>query len=267
MITSAMRRKKSIQIHVPQPCQQPWSEMRAEGNGRFCDHCQQTVIDYTAMGDSELARELARPGTSTCGRFRRSQLNRPIVLPADRAGYPWPRLAAGAALLILALPHALLAQSVPNRLAEVTVLAGGPNLSGGMKQPTRKSSKHLLSGTVINAETGEPIQWAAVGFDSITDWARTDSLGRFSLMLPLELLPDSFDLKFRIPHMMEEKRLALQQASLPSELTFAVMVEEEIITGAKARVKLEDIGPSVDVIKRPEQVDSIFPLRRKKKTN
>ncbi len=108
-----MSKPKSIQIIIPHPCSQNWDDMTPQQQGRFCDHCRKTVIDFTTWSDTALYNFFSKNNDHVCGRFLSSQVNRPINIPYQ----PQSRLyritiALGLTLLLGQAPH-LLAQSRP----------------------------------------------------------------------------------------------------------------------------------------------------------
>lgn len=60
-------------ITIPQPCQQSWHQMEANNNGRYCDHCCKTVVDFSIMSNNDIIAHLAT-NTNVCGRFEKRQL-------------------------------------------------------------------------------------------------------------------------------------------------------------------------------------------------
>lgn len=58
--------------------------MTPNNKGRFCDNCSKTVIDFSAMSDTEIKNYLiAKKGEGVCGHFRTSQLqNITITIPS-----------------------------------------------------------------------------------------------------------------------------------------------------------------------------------------
>ena len=63
----------NTKISIPQPCNQEWSKMSASKNGKYCDECKLTVVDFTKMSDEEIQSYLI--GKSyVCGRFNCSQI-------------------------------------------------------------------------------------------------------------------------------------------------------------------------------------------------
>lgn len=74
---------QSIQLSIPEPCQQNWGNMQPNNEGRFCNFCAKTVVDFTDMSDEELLAYFAKPATgSICGRVNNIQLERVLQAPA-----------------------------------------------------------------------------------------------------------------------------------------------------------------------------------------
>lgn len=77
-----MRKSKSIQISIPQPCHEDWSKMTPAEQGKFCNACQKCVVDFTGFTDQQLYNYmLAHKEQKICGRLNNTQLNRPINIP------------------------------------------------------------------------------------------------------------------------------------------------------------------------------------------
>ncbi|MVN20574.1 energy transducer TonB [Mucilaginibacter arboris] len=55
-------------------CNRSWEEMIVVKDGRFCNNCQKTVIDFTNKTPDEIAAYLMSSTTKVCGRFQQSQL-------------------------------------------------------------------------------------------------------------------------------------------------------------------------------------------------
>lgn len=107
---------KSINIAIPSPCHEPWDGMTpdAKANGRFCDSCQKTVIDFSSWNDTQLFAFFAN-GTQKhiCGRFLTTQVNRPINIPHQPHSQLYRMTVALGLTLIFAQAPQLLAQTAP----------------------------------------------------------------------------------------------------------------------------------------------------------
>lgn len=67
--------KKTVQIKIPNPCKANWDKMSPTINGRHCDDCNKTVVDFTKMTNDEIILYLSKPTSeNTCGHFLKGQL-------------------------------------------------------------------------------------------------------------------------------------------------------------------------------------------------
>jgi len=63
-------------ISIPKPCHENWDAMHPREQGRHCDACDKTVIDFTGKSEKEIGEYFAEhTGTRICGHFRISQLH------------------------------------------------------------------------------------------------------------------------------------------------------------------------------------------------
>jgi hypothetical protein len=60
-------------ISIPEPCRQSWQQMSENTEGRHCNHCCKTVVDFTKMSDGEIIKYLSAK-TNVCGRNEQYQL-------------------------------------------------------------------------------------------------------------------------------------------------------------------------------------------------
>jgi hypothetical protein len=70
-------------LSISNPCPVNWDGMTPNESGRFCDQCQLTVVDFTAMSDKEIKNYFhCNYGKKTCGRFKTKQLGNSTQKPA-----------------------------------------------------------------------------------------------------------------------------------------------------------------------------------------
>ena len=64
------------QINVPKPCSQNWNSMIPNKEGRFCNSCSKTVIDFTKMDIPEIKNYLIENSgkEGVCGHFKFDQV-------------------------------------------------------------------------------------------------------------------------------------------------------------------------------------------------
>ena len=68
-------------ISIPEPCHKDWNSMTPDANGKFCNSCSKSVIDFTNKTDTEIhAMMMDRKDEKVCGHFKKTQVNRPLSL-------------------------------------------------------------------------------------------------------------------------------------------------------------------------------------------
>jgi len=67
---------KKMRISIENPCHEDWQKMTPESQGRFCQACEKTVVDFSKMSDAEILYYFSQPrNEKVCGRFRSEQLS------------------------------------------------------------------------------------------------------------------------------------------------------------------------------------------------
>jgi hypothetical protein len=69
-------------ISIPIPCHEDWNKMTAKDQGKHCDVCSKTVVDFTSWMPQQILLHFEN-NTNVCGRFRVEQLNEPIPTKED----------------------------------------------------------------------------------------------------------------------------------------------------------------------------------------
>ncbi len=71
---------------IPEPCSENWSTMKKESNGRFCNSCVKSVIDFTGMETSEIVSYLKKnQGKNICGRFNPAHVQPTVKIVIPRS--------------------------------------------------------------------------------------------------------------------------------------------------------------------------------------
>ncbi len=180
-----MKNPSYIQINIPQPCHEDWTQMTSQQQGRFCDSCQKCVVDFTNYTDTELHRFLQEhQGEKVCGRFKNTQLNRAINIPPQPHStiYKWI-VAAGLALVISALPNSPIYSKVPYKCEAPF-------------EPQGRNGK--ISGIVTNIE-GDSLNKAVITVSDATGIISqtTSDNGKFTVE---ELSPGQYVVEIQLKH-------------------------------------------------------------------
>jgi len=156
--------------------------MTPTSTGRHCAACQQTVVDFTHQTDAEILAYFKQAGAAVpCGRFRASQLARPLQPAVPTSPAPRWRgwLAAALAMWSLraeATGAPLAAPGPPS--------AQHPRRKAAPAPPTRQVAGRLVRGVVRAADGLAPLAQAKVRLKGTHRTATTDANGYFRLWVP-----------------------------------------------------------------------------------
>lgn len=77
-----------LPVIIPEPCQEQWDKMQARSNGRHCNACQKTVVDFTGWQAKDILAYL-KSNQQTCGRFTTDQLHVQEPKAAVASDFSW----------------------------------------------------------------------------------------------------------------------------------------------------------------------------------
>lgn len=169
--------QRSYILSIPTPCHESWDEMTSTEQGRFCQSCQKTVTDFSAMSDQEIIALLNTSRGDLCGNFRKSQLNREISIPASKRQRPLISIAAMLAALTISIPS-LQARSKAEKIQTI------PVPSDTTIVPPKESDKLSLITGIVTDHTGEILIGVSIRLDTSAIRTDTDTSGRFRLQIP-----------------------------------------------------------------------------------
>jgi len=69
-----------FKLSIPKPCFEGWENMLPNEQGRYCNSCAKTVVDFSVMSDEAVQQYfIAHYDQKICGRFKNTQLQRIII--------------------------------------------------------------------------------------------------------------------------------------------------------------------------------------------
>lgn len=168
---------KTLKISIPHPCSQSWNEMSSTEKGRFCQHCQKTVTDYSAMNDKQLIAAKHSNGGNTCGRYAPGQLNRELINEPRRSIFPAAVLAS---LLAAINPTGTKAAASP---IQVNIASYSTKKDHITPQDT---TGRMITGQVLEKENNRPLIGTTIKIKGTDIKTVTDMEGNFQLFSPTE---------------------------------------------------------------------------------
>jgi hypothetical protein len=230
------KKATSIKIQIPEPCTQDFSKMHPLPGGRYCDHCERTVVDFRGMTDREIVRIYQQRQGRVCGIFKDNQLDRALPLPqVPKEGKPWAAIAALSSALLFGTPAS--GQSTSER--PVIQLA-----ENNAKEKATDEGKVTIEGWVMD-EKGEPIPFANILLADMNGTI-TDLDGYFNIEIPLKLIGTEIKVS-----MMgyEAKSITIGQDitnnhPMQIELKTGLALPEVVVTAAQVELREVTMGLS-----------------------
>ncbi len=183
-----------MQLQIPQPCSKDWDLMIPQGDGRFCNSCQHTVVDFSNMTDNELLSYLQKNPFTHCVHVRNNQLNRTLTWSKQvRQKFLLVKAKMAAMLLFLLSPNAIFSKVSSSHTIQT---------EQALQTETDTSLAIMLSGLILNQEE-IPFSGVKVLFDDVLV-ATTNSDGKFSF------IPDTSVAQHRIQFKAKEGRFVTE---------------------------------------------------------
>lgn len=205
--------------------------MAPQFQGRFCQNCAKTVVDFTTMSDAEVVAWLLKQGGHTCGRFREDQLGKELVMvTAGRQRWTWQAVTLGLAAWLSAKTVDAKDNEFPP-ITEQQSQTTSPEQTFSSNITPAPDSLLAVRGRVIDGQIKEGIPGATVLVKGTNIATPTDVNGNFSLSIPKELLAKDQIVEFSfIGYMTSEKKLSELTASPLTTIALAPDLKGEFVT-------------------------------------
>lgn len=165
-------------IVISEPCTQNWNTMSVEKQGRFCEHCSKTVIDFTGLTDPQIVALLEQNSGTACGRFDSHQLNRALIAPSK----PSKRNKLHeifAALLLMLTVNEVSADTAPT--TAYSFVKPDSNVIKAVPDNADTTTVTTLTGRVINSKNNLPVANAVIENQSRQTTITAGKAGRFQI--------------------------------------------------------------------------------------
>ena len=230
VISNSMK-QQHYSLKINKPCGQNWSTMTQSNLGKFCSHCSKTVIDFTSLNNAELLQHInqAQP---LCVRLTNQQLNSVLTTTKPASGARFHKLLTG--LLLIGSTKNAYTSANPTVQTEIsssiesTVLA--IDQFENIENSRTDSLKNVIQGKALDANTNEPIAFAAVFIKGTKLGVSTDFDGNFKLIIPDSLVTENFILVLSLVG-YQKKELLINKSELPISKNILILEAENSLMG------------------------------------
>jgi len=215
-----------FKISINNPCAEKWDKMFADGHGRFCNSCQQSVTDFTRFSDDDLKVWFIENRGKTCGKFNAEQLNRLISIKSKYSISNFkPSLVAASFIAFLSFPKFSSAQTQK----PATVQTDNFQRIKDKVNAVVPDSNIIIKGMVLDKDDKLPLTGVSLKFGNALKYATTNDKGEFEIKLPKDMAEDKFDITVTY---IGYKTLTTQVDMLKAkEINLELCVSEELLGG------------------------------------
>jgi hypothetical protein len=172
-------------INIPTPCHEDWQQMTSVAQGRHCQSCCKTVIDFTAMSNADIIAYLSTH-KKVCGHITGTKLaaiNHELEV-RNRKRFTWKGFIAAASLSVLFPTLKAEAQSKPG--TEQAPVTPDSFASGNIAQADTVGYV-IIKGVVTAKDDGLPVPAATIKVKDkgINVSTHTERDGSFTLRVPI----------------------------------------------------------------------------------
>ena len=218
-------------LSIDKPCEKEWTAMSQSDDGRFCNHCSKSVVDFTQLTDIQVIKILEQNSGKLCGRLTQEQLNRTIQIYQPKNTSRLYKILAG--IFLFGISKNSLALNLKNfdkaTFSVINNKLTNTHLSKNNSDLAKDSLKNVVHGLVIDSETNMPLAFASVFIKDKKILTSTDMYGKFTLVIPDSLLTRKMYLDIRFIG-YEPITVLINKKDLPiSNHTFLVKVQRELL--------------------------------------
>ncbi|MBC6109886.1 carboxypeptidase-like regulatory domain-containing protein [Pedobacter fastidiosus] len=217
-----------FKISINNPCNQQWDNMQKNQDGRFCNSCQKSVIDFTEFSDEDLRNWFTKANENVCGKLNANQLDRLIITETKFSIHRFrPSLIAASLFAFLSFP----------KLSNANIKIIYPTFQSDkrsnqidlIESDTLIDSIVTIKGRVIDKDNKQPIFLLSVVIKGAKKSVVTDNNGNFEIKLNKNKFPDKVTLDFRyIGYESKEIKVNLKNQN---ELFIEMKVSEAMLGG------------------------------------
>lgn len=254
---------KSFKIN--KSCSENWTEMQSENEGRFCNVCAKTVLDFTELESKEILNKINESKGNVCGRLTKSQLKKTYLDIKNQKHFKLPYSNAAAGLFLAATVVSTQSCDIKKTKDKTEIIITQNNSRTGnnigSKETKRsKEKKTIAFSGKINRRDKSAIENVKITLITLgklyVTYSKSD--GTFSMKVPLEIIDDANVLRFEyddIKRLVKEKQpfgdyfenedRVYSQLDLKSKLNIIAKREQMIMGLVLYRANEEENEPIV----------------------
>jgi hypothetical protein len=160
-----MPKRKILQLSIPQPCTEDWGGMTPNEQGRHCNNCNKTVVDFSVFTDKQLVDFFSKIAGNVCGRINNYQVERQLVY-AEPSRYQFLQKLIFGTIFTAGIVGSANANYNPNSKTIIEhhglVSNEEQNIESGKNKLKGIDSTYYIMVTVVDSAKKQPFPFATV---------------------------------------------------------------------------------------------------------
>ena len=210
-------------LKLDKACNEHWDKMAPNKDGRFCELCAKTVIDFTHLSPEDMHRKIKASNGTICAKLTKTQLATPILDGEKLKDYklPYSKVAAGV-MLVAALQSVQSCKENPESPQTEYVASDRSNRPDQLRQKTEprtvKKETTTFKGQIFSKDS-LPLENAKVSYVTINKLytTTTDQRGQFELEIPNDIVAQYNVIRLTFDDVIYPKREPNGNNSFPFE--------------------------------------------------
>ena len=190
-------------LKIDKACQEVWDSMLTDNDGRFCELCEKSVIDFTGLSQKETFKILKKSKGGICGRITHSQIKTPFLDITEPTKYRLPHSKAVASIMLLASLSSI--QSCDSKDSKVKYDSSMHKKPSNSSVAIRNNSPEIVTKKETIKFSGKVTTLEGLVLDNVritlvtigklyTTYSKID--GSFSIEIPKDVINDNNVVRF-----------------------------------------------------------------------
>lgn len=228
-IKIVLNMKRDYILSIENPCEKIlWANMEKSSSGKFCDLCSKNVVDFSILSDTEIIKIIENPSRDICAKMSTLQTNRLLTNPSERKNFHLSKTIT--TLLVVGSVKGTFASEQNLTIQDQIVVNSSLNpIEKFREKAATDSLKKTISGSIINENTNETLDYEYVFIEGTNISAVTDTLGNFTLNLPYDFTADEIVLVLKATGWESDTRTIVYRKDLP--VTNLIIKKESPMVG------------------------------------
>lgn len=228
-IKIVLNMKRDYIVSIENPCEKiVWANMQQSASGKFCDLCSKNVVDFSVLSDAEIIKIIENPSRDICAKMSTLQTNRLLSNPSKIKNFHLSKTIT-TLLVVGSVKGTFASEQNLTKQDQIVVNSSFNSIQKFPEKVATDSLKKTMSGSIINENTDETLDYEYIFIEGTNISAVKDTLGNFTLNVPNDFTANEIVLVLKATGWESDTRTIVYTKDLP--VTNLIIKKESPIVG------------------------------------